>query len=89
MPDQPEAPVGAGTPLEPHEGAEQELRKHIDVVLDRLAQEFEPRVQHDVVVREVSAAAAQFEDARVKTYVPVLVTRQVRLRLRELVGAVA
>ncbi len=64
-----------------------ELSKHINGVRDRLSQEFQPRVTPEVVSREVDIAAAQFDGARVTTYVPVLVNRQVRLRLRELVSA--
>jgi hypothetical protein len=64
-----------------------ELRKHINVVRDRLSEEFQPRVAPEVVSREVELAAAQFDGARITAYVPVLVNRQVRLRLRELVSA--
>ena len=64
-----------------------ELSKHINGVRDRLSQEFQPRVPPEVVSREVDLAAAQFDGARVTTYVPVLINRQVRLKLRELVSA--
>ena len=64
-----------------------ELSKHINGVRERLSQEFQPRIAPEVVNREVDRVAAQFDGARVTTYVPVLINRQVRLRLRELVSA--
>jgi hypothetical protein len=81
------SPVTPATPLASHLAAEQELRKHINGVRDRLSQEFQPSVDPEVVSREVEIAAAQFTGAKVTTYVPVLVNRQVRLKLRELVSA--
>jgi hypothetical protein len=83
----PETPSASASPLEPHRGAQQELVKHINGVRDRLSQEFEPRVPHEVVVREVDLAARSFDGAKITAYVPVLVNRQVRLKLRELVSA--
>jgi hypothetical protein len=77
------SPVAPTTPLV----AEQELRKHINGVRDRLSQEFQPRVAPEIINREVELAAAQFNGAKVTTYVPVLVNRQVRTKLRELVSA--
>jgi hypothetical protein len=65
----------------------QELRKHINGVRERLSKEFQPRVAPEIVSREVDLAAAQFDGARITTYVPVLINRQVRLKLRELVSA--
>ena len=64
-------------------------RKHINGVRERLSQEFQPRVAPEVINREVDQAAAQFDGARITTYVPVLVNRQVRIRLRELASASA
>ena len=81
------SPVTPATPLAPHPNAELELRRHINGVRDRLSAEFQPRVDPEVVSREVEIAAAQFNGAKVTTYVPVLVNRQVRLRLRQLVSA--
>jgi hypothetical protein len=66
-----------------------ELRKHLNGIRERLSTEFQPRVAADVVSREVDLAAAQFDGARVMTYVPVLVNRQVRLKLRQLVTTAA
>lgn len=80
-------PVTPAAPLATRPGAEQELRKHINGVCERLSQEFRPRVDPEVVSREVEIAAAQFSGAKVTTYVPVLINRQVRLKLRELVSA--
>jgi hypothetical protein len=77
------SPVAPATPLV----AEQELRKHINGVRDRLSQEFQPRVAPEIINREVELAAAQFNGAKVTTYVPVLINRQVRIKLRELVSA--
>jgi hypothetical protein len=62
----------------------QELSKHLKGIRERLSSEFQPRVPAEVVDREVALAAAAFDGARVVTYVPVLVSRQVRLKLREL-----
>jgi hypothetical protein len=67
--------------------AAQDLTKHINGVRERLSMEFQPRVAPEVVSREVDLAAAEFTNARVKTYIPVLVNRQVRLKLRQLVSA--
>jgi hypothetical protein len=71
------------------EDAQRDLIKHIETVRERLSLEFVPTVPPEVVSREVSEAAAQFNGARVITYVPVLVNRQVRLKLRELASASA
>jgi hypothetical protein len=79
--------VTPATPREPQRGAQQDLRKHINGVRERLSQEFEPRVDPAVVSREVDIAAAQYDGARITAFVPVLVNRQVRLKLRELVSA--
>lgn len=65
----------------------QELSKHLNGVRERLNSEFQPRVPAEVVDREVALAAAAFTGARVMTYVPVLVNRQVRLKLRELTSS--
>ena len=66
-----------------------DLRKHLNGVRDRLSSEFQPRVPAEVVDREVTLAAAEFDGARVVTYVPVLVNRQVRLKLRQLASSAA
>ena len=75
------------TPLEPHQGAQQELAKHLAGVRERLSQDFEARIDHETVEREFARVAAEFSDAKIKAYVPVLVNRQVRLSLRELTQA--
>jgi hypothetical protein len=79
--------VTPATPREPQRGAQQDLRKHINGVRERLSQEFEPRVDPEVVSREVEIAAAQYDGARITAFVPVLINREVRLKLRELVSA--
>ncbi len=66
-----------------------ELRKQLNGVRERLSTEFQPSVAADVVEREVDLAAAEFDGARVTTYVPVLVSRKVRLKLRQLAMAAA
>ena len=66
-----------------------ELGKQLNGVRERLSSEFQARIPVDVVDREVSLAAAAFDGARVTTYVPVLVNRQVRLKLRQLASSAA
>jgi hypothetical protein len=66
-----------------------ELGKQLNGVRERLSNEFRARIAVDVVDREVSLAAAQFDGARVTTYVPVLVNRQVRIKLRQLASSAA
>jgi hypothetical protein len=69
--------------------ARRDLIRHIDGVRERLSREFQPRLAPEVVSREVDLAAAEFDGARIIAYVPVLVNRQVRLRLRELATTAA
>ena len=66
-----------------------ELRKHLNGISERLSKEFQPRVAAEIVDREVNLAAAAFDGAKVMTYVPVLVNRQVRLKLRQLAASAA
>ena len=68
-------------------GSKQDLIKYINGVRERLSKEFQPSLAPDVVNREVDLAAAEFDGARVTTYVPVLVNRAVRIKLRQLVSA--
>lgn len=79
--------LGLSTPLEPHQGAQQELARHLAGVRERLSQDFDARIDHETVEREFDRVTAQFSDAKIKAYVPVLVNRQVRLSLRELTRA--
>jgi hypothetical protein len=67
---------------------QQELIKFIDGVRDRLRTEFQPRVAPQVINREIDLIAAEFDGARIKVYVPVLVNRHARLRLRQLAATV-
>ena len=73
--------------LAPERETAQDLTKHINGVRERLSKEFLPALAPEVVSHEVDVAVAGFSDARVKTYIPVLVNRQVRLKLRQLVSA--
>jgi hypothetical protein len=66
-----------------------DLSKHLNGIRERLSKEFQPRFAADVVDREIDLAAAEFRGARVTTYVPVLVNRQVRLKLRQLAATAA
>ena len=66
---------------------QRDLLKHINTVRERLSAEFQPRVAPEVISREVDLAAAEFDGARITAYVPVLVNRQVRTKLRELASA--
>ena len=80
------APRTVSAPAPSRETA-QDLTKHINGVRERLSQEFLPALAPEVVSHEVDVAVAGFSDARVTTYIPVLVNRQVRLKLRQLVSA--
>ncbi|BEP12800.1 hypothetical protein acdb102_11110 [Acidothermaceae bacterium B102] len=77
----------ATSALAPSRETGQDLTKHINGVRERLSKEFLPALAPEVVSHEVDVAVAGFSDARVKTYIPVLVNRQVRLKLRQLVSA--
>ena len=79
--------IDLSAPPEPQQRAQQELAKHLDGVRERLSQDFDTRIDHETVEREFARVAAQFSDAKIKAYVPVLVNRQVRLSLRELTRA--
>jgi hypothetical protein len=83
----PASPSLSAPAHEPPRDSKQDLTKHINGVRERLSKEFQPKVAADVISREVDLAAAAFDGARVTTYVPVLVNRQVRLKLRQLVSA--
>ena len=76
-------------PVNPAKEPAVELRKQLNGISERLSNEFQPRFAADVVEREVTAAAAEFDGARVTTYVPVLVNRLVRLKLRQLAATAA
>lgn len=77
------------TAHQPKPSDPEELIKHINGVRERLSKEFQPKVAPEVVSREVDEVARSFDGARITTYVPVLVNRQVRLRLREIASHVA
>ena len=80
--------VAAGsTPFEPHQRQQQELARHLTGVRERLEHDFNERLDRETVERELARVTAQFSDARIKAYVPVLVDRQVRLDLRQLTRA--
>jgi hypothetical protein len=79
--------LGMSSPSEPPQGAQQELARHLASVRERLTQDFDARLDHATVEREFDRVTAQFSDAKIKAYVPVLVNRQVRLSLRELTRA--
>lgn len=55
----------------------------------RLSDEFGPTVSPEEIDEYVATMALNYADARIKTYVPVLLERQVRERLRERVAAAA
>jgi hypothetical protein len=55
---------------------------------DSLQHRFEGRLPATQVHREVEASRQQFQDARIRTYVPVLVQREALMRLRRLPAAV-
>lgn len=78
------ASLGRPSALEPQQRAQQELARHLAGVHERLNQDFDARLDHETVDREFERVTAQFSDAKIKVYVPVLVNRQVRLSLREL-----
>jgi hypothetical protein len=96
-------PIGAGleermsvetharrtAPVKTPEEARLDLLKHINTVRERLSAEFQPRVAPDVVSHEVDLAAAEFDGARITAFVPVLVNRQVRIKLRQLASSAA
>jgi hypothetical protein len=56
-------------------------------VLQRLQPDFASRVPEEVIARIVAETAADFRDARVVTYVPLLVERLARERLASWVRA--
>jgi protein-tyrosine-phosphatase len=59
-----------------------EMRLRLDHVVDRLTEEFAGVVGHDTVERCVTDGLRAYADARVATYVPVLVHRFARQQLR-------
>jgi hypothetical protein len=75
------------SPLEPHQRDQQELNRHLNGVRERLEHDFNERLDRETVEREFARVTAQFSDARIKAYVPVLVDRQVRRDLRQLTKA--
>jgi hypothetical protein len=79
--------TAATTPLESRRRAQRDLARHLDGVRERLTQDFDARLDHETVEREFDRATAEFSDAKITAYVPVLVNRQVRLSLRELTRA--
>lgn len=59
-----------------------ELRTLLQAPTDRLFSEFSARYSREQIERQVDAAAAQYADARVTTFVPVLVYREARASLQ-------
>src|SRR5215831_9713365 len=49
---------------------------------EHLRSEFSPMLAPEVIDREVDEASAEFRDARVTTYVPILIERLTRDRLK-------
>ena len=50
------------------------LRSHVD----RLVSEFESRCSRDQIERSAEDSAARYKDARITTYIPILVYRDAR-----------
>lgn len=67
-------------PLE--ESSVEDERRQLDAVQQDLLREF-AALAPDEVVRAVQESARDLGDARVRVYLPVLVARQARRRLRE------
>jgi hypothetical protein len=59
------------------------LRDQVDRLTERLTTEFSGRVPDPEVRQLVDEAYGEFADARVTQFVPVLIDRSVRLRLRD------
>ncbi|HWC33811.1 MAG TPA: hypothetical protein VG650_03175 [Mycobacteriales bacterium] len=59
-----------------------DIARQLETVEATLSARFGELVSRDQVHRAVEAAATGFADARVRTFVPVLVQRQVSDRLR-------
>jgi hypothetical protein len=53
-------------------------------VEDSLLRKFDGRLSEEMVHAEVEATRAMFRDARIRTYVPVLIQREAVMRLRRL-----
>jgi protein-tyrosine phosphatase-like protein/uncharacterized protein DUF3562 len=56
----------------------------VDVLADDLTREFEPEIERDTVLRVVQDTFESLDDARIKSYVPILARRMARDRLRSL-----
>ncbi len=59
-------------------------QSQIDSVEDALHRKFDAIVSPAKVHAEVQATRATFRDARIRTYVPVLIQREAAVRLRRL-----
>ena len=60
-----------------------ELQHAIDIVEERLTEEFGDRVSAEEIARRTHASLHRYHSARIKTYIPILVHRDVRDVVRE------
>lgn len=67
----------------------QDEHRQLAATEKQLLAEFGPALGEDLVRFDVSEVVRQFEAAPVRTYLPVLVLRQSRERLRRLAGSSA
>jgi protein-tyrosine-phosphatase len=74
-------------PLEGIEGVDTELAYHLKLVDARVNEEFEGIFSHETIDRFMAESIAQYEGSRVKNFVPVMVERLARERLRALAQA--
>jgi hypothetical protein len=62
------------------------LEREIHIATQELSQEFDRVVPSSVVQQTVQDSFEDFAGSQIKTFVPILATRQARQRLRRLLG---
>jgi protein-tyrosine-phosphatase len=75
------------SPEMPMDGVDSELAFHLKLVDARVNEEFEGIFSHETIDRFVAESIAQYQNSRVKNFVPVMVERLARERLRALAQA--
>lgn len=71
------------------EELEPRVRAHVERELDALAEEFGGRLAQDVICGALADALSEYERARVRDFLPLLVHRRAREKLRAATGAAA